>query len=53
MAFALQAHDKAAAGFFRVEDILPTRHYNWIETAHDFDLFGDGGHTPPNTSTSR
>jgi glyoxylase-like metal-dependent hydrolase (beta-lactamase superfamily II) len=26
MAFALQAHDKAAAGFFRVEDILPTRH---------------------------
>jgi glyoxylase-like metal-dependent hydrolase (beta-lactamase superfamily II) len=54
MAFALQAHDKAAHGFFRVEDILPTRHYDWIETAHDFDLFGDGsvvllsspGHTP-------
>lgn len=42
MAFALQAHDKPAAGFFRVEDILPTRHYDWIETAHDFDLFGDG-----------
>ncbi|MDT3444931.1 N-acyl homoserine lactonase family protein [Pseudofrankia sp. BMG5.37] len=54
MAFALQAHDKPQAGFFRVEDLLPTRHFDWIETAHDFDLFGDGsvvllfspGHTP-------
>jgi glyoxylase-like metal-dependent hydrolase (beta-lactamase superfamily II) len=48
--------EPAGAGFFLLEDILPTRGFNWSEIPHsmDFDLFGDGsitimstpGHTP-------
>lgn len=48
--------EPAGAGFFLLEDILPTRGFNWTEIPHtvDLDLFGDGsitvmstpGHTP-------
>jgi N-acyl homoserine lactone hydrolase len=39
---------------FLVQDLLPTRQFNWLELDGDFDLFGDGsiqmlktpGHTP-------
>jgi len=39
---------------FKVQDLLPTRQFNWLELDGDFDLFGDGsiqmlktpGHTP-------
>ncbi|MFC7550463.1 N-acyl homoserine lactonase family protein [Plantactinospora sp. GCM10030261] len=43
-----------ARGLYRVEDLLPTRAFDWHEPGADFDLFGDGsvvllftpGHTP-------
>jgi len=51
--FAYQPPERARP-YFLVDDISPTRDFRWIETAHDFDLFGDGsvqvlfspGHTP-------
>lgn len=54
MGFAYAADAKAARPYFLLEDISPTRSFTWIETAQDFDLFGDGsvvllyspGHTP-------
>jgi len=46
--------DEGFRPYFLLDDIVPTRDFRWIETAHDFDLFGDGsvqllhspGHTP-------
>ncbi len=43
---------------FILDDFLPTRGYDWLEPAQDFDLFGDGalqllltpGHTPGETT---
>ena len=40
--------------FFMMDDLVPTRGYNWLEVGEDYDLFGDGsvqmlktpGHTP-------
>ena len=45
--------DPAGAGFFRLQDLLDTRSYNWLELGEDFDVFGDGSlqllHTPGHT----
>jgi N-acyl homoserine lactone hydrolase len=46
--------DPAQRPFFVMDDLVPTRGYNWLEVAEDHDLFGDGsllmlktpGHTP-------
>jgi len=43
---------------FLIDDLLPTRNYQWLELDGDFDMFGDGaltmlhtpGHTPGSTS---
>lgn len=41
---------------FLIDDILPTRNYNWLELSDNFDLFGDGSlvalHTPGHTPGS-
>jgi len=45
--------EPAGAGFFRLEDLLPLRNFNWTELYEDHDLFGDGSltllHTPGHT----
>jgi glyoxylase-like metal-dependent hydrolase (beta-lactamase superfamily II) len=46
--------DEGYRPYFLLEDLVPTRDFRWVETAHDLDLFGDGsvlvlyspGHTP-------
>ena len=46
--------DPCMRGFFRLDDLAPTRDFRWHELDEDFDLFGDGsvtmikapGHTP-------
>jgi glyoxylase-like metal-dependent hydrolase (beta-lactamase superfamily II) len=48
----------AARAVFLLEDLAPTRGFNWIELPRDHDLFGDGsvvilqtpGHTPGEVS---
>jgi len=50
--------DADRRGAFILNDILPTRNFNWIELDSDFDLFDDGslcmlktpGHTPGESS---
>jgi glyoxylase-like metal-dependent hydrolase (beta-lactamase superfamily II) len=46
--------DEGFRPYFLLADLSPTRDFRWIETGHDFDLFGGGsvqllfspGHTP-------
>jgi glyoxylase-like metal-dependent hydrolase (beta-lactamase superfamily II) len=46
--------DPQQRSFFLMDDLVPTRAYNWLEVGQDYDLFGDGsiqmlstpGHTP-------
>ncbi len=46
--------DPSMRGFFRLEDLSPTRDFRWCEVDHDTDVLGDGsltflkmpGHTP-------
>jgi glyoxylase-like metal-dependent hydrolase (beta-lactamase superfamily II) len=46
--------DPAQRPFFIMDDLVPTRGFDWLEVADDYDLFGDGslqmlktpGHTP-------
>ncbi len=48
----------SARPYFLLDDLIPTRTFNWIELAADHDLFGDGsvvilrtpGHTPGEVS---
>jgi N-acyl homoserine lactone hydrolase len=50
--------DRHARGAFILDDLLPTRRFDWIELTEDTDLFGDGsmqmlktaGHTPGESS---
>ncbi|MEW6476616.1 MAG: N-acyl homoserine lactonase family protein [Actinomycetota bacterium] len=45
--------EPSGQGYFRLEDLLPLRNFNWCELDDDHDLFGDGSllllHTPGHT----
>ncbi len=50
--------DRSARASFKLEDLLPTRRFDWVELSDDTDLLGDGslvmiktpGHTPGHAS---